>query len=49
MGGVLIFVCILLALLLGVLVFLWTRIRGLRLDPKAYSALRGGDMGEEEA
>lgn len=48
-GGVLIFVCILLALLLGVLVFLWTRIRGLRLDPKAYSALRGGDMGEEEA
>lgn len=41
-GGVLIGVGIFLAITLGFLVFLWTRIRSLRLDPTAYSALRGG-------
>ena len=26
--------------------YLWRRIRGLRLDPSAYSSLRGGEEGE---
>jgi len=47
-GGVLIFICILLVALLGVLVYLWNRIRTLRLDPKAYSQLRGGGPGDDE-
>lgn len=46
-GGVLVFVCLLLIALLGVLVYLWNRIRTLRLDPKAYSQLRGGGPGDE--
>jgi len=47
-GGVLVFVCILLVALLGVLAYLWNRIRTLRLDPKAYSQLRGGGPGDDD-
>lgn len=47
LGGVLIGVGVFLALTLMFLVFLWMRIRSLRLDPSAYSALRAGpDMGD---
>jgi hypothetical protein len=42
LGGVLIGIGILLALLIAGLVYLWLRIRALRLDPTAYSSLRGG-------
>lgn len=47
-GGVLIFVCILLVALLGVLVYLWNKIRTLRLDPKAYAQLRGGAVLDDD-
>lgn len=42
LGGVLIGIGILLAMLIAGLVYLWLRIRALRLDPTAYSSLRGG-------
>ena len=44
-AGVLIAVCIFLALTMGLLGFLWFRIRSLRLDPDAYKflSLSGGD------
>jgi hypothetical protein len=45
-GAVLIAVGIFLAMTLGFLVYLWMRIRSLRLDPTAYSALRAGPDGE---
>ena len=41
-GGMLIAVCIFLLGTLGFLVYLWFRIRTLRLDPTAYSSLRAG-------
>lgn len=41
-GGVLIFICILLALVFGVLIYLWLQIRSLRLDTSAYKSLGGG-------
>jgi hypothetical protein len=41
-GGVLLAVCLFLVGTLGFLGFLWYRIRSLRLDPAAYSALRAG-------
>ncbi len=41
-GGVLITVCLFLVGTLAFLGFLWYRIRSLRLDPAAYSALRSG-------
>jgi hypothetical protein len=41
-GGVLLAVCIFLVGTLAFLGFLWYRIRSLRLDPAAYSALRAG-------
>ena len=41
-GGMLIAVGILLCALLAGLAYLWLRIKGLRLDPAAYSSLRGG-------
>ena len=46
-GGVLIAVGIFLVITMGFLGFLWFRIRSLRLDPAAYSALRAGP--EEKA
>ena len=42
LGGVLLAVCIFLVGTLAFLGFLWYRIRSLRLDPAAYSALRAG-------
>lgn len=48
-GGVLLGVSLLLVSTLGFLVYLWRRIRGLRLDPSAYASLRGGEEGEAEA
>jgi hypothetical protein len=48
LGAVLVGVCIFLTLTLAFLGYLWVRIRGLRLDPTAYSALRAGpDMAGE--
>jgi hypothetical protein len=41
-GGLLIAVCLFLFGTLGFLVYLWFRIRTLRLDPTAYSSLRAG-------
>lgn len=40
--GVLVIVSILLVLVLGVLAYLWYRIKNLRLDPAAYDQLAGG-------
>lgn len=45
-SAVLIAVGIFLAMTLGFLGYLWMRIRSLRLDPTAYSALRSGPDGE---
>jgi hypothetical protein len=41
-GIVVVVVSFLLLGLLGVLYYLWQRIRGLRLDPNAYKSLTGG-------
>jgi hypothetical protein len=41
-GGVLIAVGIFIVITMAFLIFLWYRIRSLRLDPAAYSALRAG-------
>jgi len=41
-GVVTIVVSVLLILLLGVLYYLWQKIRSLRLDPNAYKSLTGG-------
>lgn len=45
-GAVLLTVSLLLIGTLAFLVYLWRRIRGLRLDPSAYGSLRGGEEGE---
>jgi len=43
---VVIVVSILLVALIAVLLWLWNKIRGLRLDPSAYRSLTGGAEGE---
>lgn len=48
-GGVLIAVCIFLVVTLAFLTYLWFRIRSLRLDPAAYSALRAGPDDADKA
>jgi hypothetical protein len=45
----LIVVCVFLTCTLGFLGFLWFRIRTLRLDPQAYSALRSGPEAEDKS
>jgi type IV secretory pathway VirB3-like protein len=45
-GAVVIVVSIILAALIAVLLWLWNKIRGLRLDPNAYRSLTGGTEGE---
>ena len=47
-GGVLVAVCLFLVGTLAFLGFLWYRIRSLRLDPAAYSALRAGPDGGDD-
>lgn len=47
-GSILLVVGLFLIFTLCTLVYLWLRIRSLRLDPTAYTALRGGPAGEEE-
>ena len=45
----LIVVCVFLVGTLGFLIYLWYRIRGLRLDPAAYSSLRAGPEAEDKS
>lgn len=48
-AAVLIFVCVLLIVVLGGLVHVWRKISKLRLDPAAYSMLRGGQEDDDVA